>query len=114
VWREGVQVQRVSIVGEEEKDSICSEAAKGTPTEGAGTPCKEKSAGRRKKLEEDGERRGSMCGQATRSTARVEKEFGGKVEKKSKETLWQRSAGGSISTRVRIVHRESNSDICVV
>ena len=107
-------MQRVSVIGEEEKDSICSEAAKGAPTEEAGAPCKGKSTGRRKKVEEDGERRGSMCGQATRSTARVEKEFGGKVEKKSKETLWQRSAGGSISTRVRIVHRESNSDICVV
>ena len=38
MWREGVQVQRVSVVGEKEKDSICSKAAKGVPTEGAGAP----------------------------------------------------------------------------
>jgi len=59
----------VSIIGKKEKGGMCSEAAKGTPTEEAGMPCKGKSAGRRKKVE-DKERKSGMYGQAMRSTAR--------------------------------------------
>jgi len=39
----------VSVVGKEGKGSMYSEATKGTLTERAGIPCKEKSTGRRKK-----------------------------------------------------------------
>ena len=50
-----------------------------------------------------------------RSTARrVEKEFSSRVEEESRGTLWQRSARESMPTRVRMVHRASNSDICAV
>jgi len=55
---------------EEGKGGACGEATKGTPTEGAGAPCKGKSTGRRKKVEEDRGRRSGMCGQAMRSAAR--------------------------------------------
>jgi len=42
----------VSVVGEEGKDVICSEAAKGILIEEAGMLCKEKSTRRRKEVEE--------------------------------------------------------------
>jgi len=73
----------VSIVGKEEKGST-----KGIPTEGASTPCKGKGAGKRKKVEESRGKRDSAHGQAIRSAAKVEKEFGGRVEKESRGALW--------------------------
>jgi len=87
---------REYLLWERKKGGICSEAAKGTPTEGASMPCKEKSARRKKEVEEDRERRGSIHGQATRSAIRVKEELGGRVEKESRGTLWQRSTRGSI------------------
>jgi len=75
------------IVEEEKKGSICSKATKGAPTKGAGMPYKGKNAERRKKVEKNKERKGSACGQATRSILRVEKELSGKIEKESREAL---------------------------
>jgi len=49
-----------------------------------------------------------------RSTARIEKEFSGRVEEESKGTLWQKNAKESTPTRVRVVYRGSNSDLCIV
>jgi len=49
----------VSIVGKKEKGGAYGKATKGVPTEGAGTPCKGKGAGRRKKAEENRERKNS-------------------------------------------------------
>jgi len=79
-------MQGVSIVDEKGESSICGKATKGTEKGEASIPCKERSV--EKKVEE-GKRGGdSMCGQATRSTARIEEEFGGRIEKKSRGTLW--------------------------
>jgi len=65
----------VSIIGKEGKGSICSKATKSIPTEGTSMPCKGKSSGRRKEVEEDKERKSNMHGQATRSAARVEEKL---------------------------------------
>jgi len=73
-------------MGEEGKDGICGKATKGTSTEGAGTLCKGKSTGRRKKVKESRGGRGGMCGQATRSTARVKEELSRRAKKKSRGT----------------------------
>jgi len=75
------------IVGEEGKGSVCGKATKGAPTKGAGMPYKGKNTERRKKVEKNRGRRGSACGQAMRSIARVEKELSGKIEKESREAL---------------------------
>ena len=56
----------------------CGNATKGVAREEAGVPCKGRSAG--KKVEEGGTGGGGTHGQATRSTAGVEKEFVGDVE----------------------------------
>ena len=66
------------------------------------------------RVKKSGERESSMYGQATRSTARVEKELGSRIEKEDRGALWQESARKSTPTRVRIVHERSNSDICTV
>jgi len=50
-----------------------------------------------------------MCGQATRSAARIEEESSGRVEKESKGTLWQRSARRSMSTGVGVVYKRSGN-----
>jgi len=58
-----------------EKGSTCGKATKGTPTEEAGMPCKEKSTG--KKVKENRGREDSAYGQAMRSTAKgVKEKFG--------------------------------------
>jgi len=50
-----------------------------------------------------------------RSAARrMEKEFSDRVEEESKGILWQKDTRGSTSTRVRVVYRGSNSDLCAV
>jgi len=49
-------------MGEEGKGGACGFATKGIPTEEASTPCKEKSIGRRKKVEKSREERGSVHG----------------------------------------------------
>ena len=104
-------MQRVSVVGEKEKDSICSKAAKGAPTEGASMPCEGKSTGRgrRKKVEESRGRRGGMCGQATRSAAKVEVELSRRAKKKSRGTLWKRRPRRDAIIRTRMVYKGSSS-----
>jgi len=62
VWGEGAQMQRVSIVGEEEKGSMCGKATKGAAREEACAPCKGKSIGKGEEVEESRRKRGSMCG----------------------------------------------------
>jgi len=50
-----------------------------------------------------------------KSTARnIEKKFGGRIEKESRGVLWQRGARESNPTRVRMVHKGGDSDICAV
>jgi len=46
-----------------------------------------------------------------RSTARIEKEFSGRVKEESKEALWQRCTWGSMFTRIRLVYKRSSSII---
>ena len=105
-------MQRVSIVGEK-GSGVYGKATKGTAKEEACMPCKGKST--EKKVEKGRRGEGSSAyGQAIGSAARMEEEFGKKIEEENRGTLWQRSARGSMSTRVRVVHRGSNSDICVV
>ena len=78
-------MQRVSIVGEKEESSVCDKATKDTAKEETSMPCEGKSTG--KKVEEGKRGEGSACGQATRSTAKIEKEFGKRIEEKSRGTL---------------------------
>jgi len=50
-----------------------------------------------------------------RDTARrVEEEFSGRIEEESRGALQQKGATRSKAIRFGIVHRESNSNICVV
>jgi len=105
-------MQGVSIVDEKGESGICGKATKGTAKGEAGISCKGRSAG--KKVEEGKRGGGGTCDQATRSTARMEEEFGRRIEKESKGTLWQRSTRESMPTRVRVVYGESNSNICAV
>ena len=91
----------------------------GTPQGGKSTPRKEeasasyqgKGTGRRKEVEESRGGRSGMRGQAMRSTARMEKELDGRAQKESRRALWQRSAGGSMVTRIGVVHPRNNSDL---
>jgi len=105
-------MQRVSIVGKK-GDSVCSKAIKGIAKGEACMPCKGKST--EKKVKKD-RREGdsSTHGQAIESIARMKEEFGRRIEEESRGTLWQRSARGSMPTRVRVVHRGSNSNVCAV
>jgi len=97
-------------MGEERKGGICGKATKGTARKETGMPCKGKSTGKGEEVKESRERRDGACGYATRSTARkVKEEFSGRIEEKSRGTLWQRNTRGSMPTRVRVVHREGNS-----
>ena len=75
-------------MGEKGKGGTCSKTAKGTLTEEASMPCKGRSTGRRKIVEEDRGRGSSICDQATRSTARMEEEFSRGVEEESRGVLW--------------------------
>jgi len=73
----------------EGKGNVCSKVTKGIPIiEGASALCKGKSIGKRKKVEKGRGRRGSTCGQATRSIAKVKEEFSGRVEKEDRGVLW--------------------------
>jgi len=74
----------VSVVGEKKSD-MYGKATKGVAKRETNTLCKGK--GIRKKYKKDKGRRSGMCGQAIRSTARIE-ELGSRIKEKSKETLW--------------------------
>jgi len=96
-------------VGEEGKGGVCGKATKGALTEGAGGPYKEKGAGRRKKVEENRGGRGSMHGQATRSTAKVEKELSRRVKKESGGVLWKRRPRRGAIMGSRMVYERGSS-----
>ena len=91
------------------KGSAYDKATKGTPTGKAGAPCKGKSAGGRETVKKSRGGKGSMYDKTTRSTARMEKEFSGRVKEASKGALWQRCTRRSMPTRTRVVHRGSSS-----
>jgi len=99
----------VPIIGEEGKGSMCGKAIKGAPTEGTSMLCEGKSTGRRKKIEKSKGRRDGICGQATRSTARVEEELSRRAKEKSRGTLWKRCPRKGMITRTRIVYEGSSS-----
>jgi len=99
-------------MGKKRKGSTCDKVTKGTPTKGASMSCKGKSA--RKKIKKDRGKRGNVCDRAMKSIAKVEEELSGRIEEKGEGALWQRSTRESTSTRVRMVHKGSNSDICAV
>jgi len=44
----------------------------------------------------------------------VEEEFGSRIKEESRGILWQRGARESTPTRVRMVHKRGDSDICAV
>jgi len=116
MWRGGTQVQGVSIMERKSrrKGNACDKTTKDVPTEGASIPCKEKGTGRRKIVEEDRGRRGSMYDQATRSTARMEEEFNRRVKKEGRGALQKRYPRRGMTIRIGIVHKGNNSDICRV
>jgi len=89
---------------------VCGESTKGIAKREASIPCKGKSTEKKKKVEKGREKRGSMCGQATKGTVKVE-EFTGRVEKESRGVLWQRGVRGSTSIRIKMVHKGDYSDI---
>jgi len=95
-----------------EKNSACSKATKSTPTEGAGTSYKGRSA--RKRIEKSGEKESSMCGKVTRSAVRVEEKLSSRIKEESRGALQQGSTRRSMPTRVRMVYKRSNSDIHAV
>jgi len=99
----------VPIIGEEGKGSMCGKAIKGALTEGASMLCEGKSAGRRKKIEKSRGRRDGICGQATRSTARVEEELSRRAKEKSRGILWKRCPRKGTITKTRIVYEGSSS-----
>ena len=96
-------------MGEKEKGGMCGEATKGVPTKGASAPCKGKSAGKRKKVEENRRKRGSTHGQATRSAARMEEELSKRAEKKSRGALWKRRPRKGVIVRARMVYKRGSS-----
>ena len=96
------------------KGGVYSKATKGTPTERAGTSCKEKGTERRKKVKEGRERRGSVHGQATRSAARIEEEFNRRVKEEGRGALWKRHPRRDVTIRIGMVHKGNDSDICRV
>jgi len=69
----------------EKKGNTYGKATKGTAKRETSTLYKGKSIG--KKYKKDRGRRSGMCGQAMRSTARIEKELSSRIKKKSKGTL---------------------------
>jgi len=75
------------------------------------TPCKGKGTGRRKKVEESRGGRGSICGQTTRSAARMEEKLNRRAEKERGGALQQRGARRSTVTRVRVVYSGDDSDL---
>jgi len=68
---------------EKGKSGICGKTTKSTLTEGASMPSKGKGVKRKKEVEESRERRSSTHGQATRSTARMEKKLSRKAKEES-------------------------------
>ena len=99
------------IIEKKGKGGVCGKATKGAPTEGASTPCKGKSTGRRKKVEESRGGGGGMCDQAMRSAARIEKELNRGAEKESRRALRQRGARRSTVTRIGVVHPGNDSNL---
>lgn len=91
------------------KGSACDKATKDTPTGEVGMPYKGKSVGGREIVKKSRGGKGSIHDKATRSTARMEKKFSGRVKKANKRTLWQRCTRRSMPTRTRVVHRGSSS-----
>ena len=98
-------------MGEEGKGGVCGKATKGALTEGAGTPCKGKGAGRGKKVEESRGERGGACSQATKSTAKVEEELSRRVKKEDRGALWKRRPRRSAIMGSRIVYEKGSSFI---
>ena len=103
VWRGRAQMQRVSVMEEEEMSG-----------RRASIPCKGKSAGDREKVEESRERKGGMHGQAMRSAARMEEEFNRRVKEEGRRALWERRPRRGAIIRIRMVHKGNDSDICRV
>ena len=101
----------MSVIGKEEKGGTCGKATKGAPIEGAGMLCKDKSAERRKEVEESRGRRGSAHGQAIRSVARIEEELSRGAKEESRGTLWKRHSGRSAIIRVRVNNGRDSSII---
>jgi len=117
VRRKRTQMQGVPFLekgreeGRREESGACDKPTKDTTKREASTPYKGKSTERRKKVKKDKGKRGSMHDQATKDTIRVEEEFASRVEKESREALWQRGTGGNTPIRIRIVHKENYSNI---
>ena len=55
-----------------------------------------------------------MHGQATRSAARIKKEFNRRVKEEGRGALWKRYPRRSMTIRIGIVHKGNDSDICRV
>jgi len=98
-------------VGKERKGGMCGKAAKGALTEGAGVPCKEKGAEKRKKAKENRGRRSDARGQAMRSTARVEERLSRRVKEKSGGALWKERPRRGTIVGSRMVYKRGSSFI---
>jgi len=103
VWRGRAQMQRVSVIEEEE-----------ISRRRAGVLYKGKSIGDREKVEEGRERKGGMHSQAMRSAARMEEEFNRRVKEEGRGALWERRPRRGAIIRIGIVHKGNDSDICRV
>jgi len=90
-------------MGKEGKGGAYGKAIKDIPTEGTGTPYKEKSTGRRKKVENKGGGGGAR-GQATRSAARMKEKLNRGAKEESRRALWQRDARRSMVARIGVVY----------
>jgi len=98
-------------MGKEGKGGACGKATKSTPTEGTGMPCKGKSAGRRKKVEESRGKGGGMRGQAMRSAVRMEGKLNRGAEEESGRALQQQGARRSTVARIGVVYPRNDSNL---
>jgi len=120
VWRDGTQVQRISVMeegkrGEEEsrgKGGTCGFATKGAVREEVSMSYKGKSAGRKEEAEESrGRREDGTCGQATKRAARVEEKLSKRAKKESRRALWKRHPRKGAIIRTRVVYGGSSSSV---
>ena len=52
-----------------------------------------------------------MCGQATKSAVRMEKELNREAEKKNKRALWQRGTRRSMVAGIGVVYPRNDSNL---
>jgi len=87
---------------------MCGKATKDIAREEAGMSHKGKSTGRREEAEESRGERSGVHGQATRSTARMEKELSRRAKEGSRGALWKRHPRRGTIIRVKVDDRRNS------